>query len=265
MCNGDRSFSVLTHFSFVKSYMRKANALHANLYCGSNFPVTIWILLLIYVCSETENSFSLVRNLKGNSQLIGGLVNMMFHAVSGKLYNSNFRFNLQGIMLLFSSVLLTWPYVLLLQAGDLHRNPGPSSSSSNMQGLYTASSILNIDFSSLANHLSFVHYNVQSLAPKLDTLAAELMDFDILAFLETWLNESTMIEDLLVESLSQPERKDRVGDRHGGVIIYVKNSLFYRRRDDLEFRGIENIWIEITIKHKCILFGLFIGHLARTR
>ena len=239
--------------------MRKANAMQTNLYRGSNFPVSIWILLLIYVCSITENSFSLVRNLKGNSQLIGGLVirNMMFHAVPGKLYNSNFRFTLQGIMLLFSSVLLTWLYVLLLQAGDVHPNPGPSSNSSSMHDLSTASSVLNIDFSSLANHLSFVHYNVQSLAPKLDTLAAELMDFDILAFSETWLNESTLSEDLLIESFSQPERKDRVGDRHGGVIIYVKDSLFYRRRDDLELREIENIWIEITIKHKRILFGLF--------
>ena len=93
-----------------------------------------------------------------------------------------------------------------------------SSNSSSMQDLSTAPSVLNIDFSSLANHLSFVHYNVQSLAPKLrDTLAAELMDFDILAFSETWLNESTLSEDLLIESFSQPQRKDRVG-----VIIYVQ-------------------------------------------
>ena len=232
--------------------------MHTNLHSGSNFPVTIWILLLIYVCSTTEKSFSLVRNLNGNSQLTGGLVirNMMFHAVPGKLYNSNFKFTIQRIMLLFSSVLLTWLYVLLLQAGDVHPNPGPSSNSSSMQDLPTASSVLNNDFSSFANHLSFVHYNVQSLAPKLDTLAAELMDFDILAFSETWLNESTLSEGLLVESFSQPERKDRVDDRHGGVIIYVKDSLFYRRRDDLELRGIENIWIKITIKHKRILLGL---------
>ena len=133
VCNGDRSFSVLTQYSFVKSYMKKANAMHTNLYRGSNFSVTIWILLLIYVCSITENSFALVRNLKGNSQLIGGLVirNMMFHAVPGKLYNSNFKFTLQGIMLLFNSFLLTWLYALLLQAGDVHPNPGPSSNSSS--------------------------------------------------------------------------------------------------------------------------------------
>ena len=131
--------------------------MHTNLYRDSNFSVTIWILLLIYVCSIIH-LFSLVRNLKGNSQLIGGLVtrNMMFHAVPDKLYNSNFRFTLQGIMLLFSSILLTWLYSLLLQAENDHLNPDPSSNSSSMQDVSTATSILNIDFSSLANHLSFV-------------------------------------------------------------------------------------------------------------
>ena len=47
--------------------------------------------------------------------------------------------------------------------------------------------------------------------------------------------------------------------RNGGVIIYVKKSIFYRRRKDLEVRGIVNIWIEIhvTTKHKRIHFGCF--------
>ena len=40
-------------------------------------------------------------------------------------------------------------------------------------------------------------------------------------------------------------------------VLYVKDYLYYRRRDDLELRGIENIWIEIVIKNKRILFGLF--------
>ena len=61
----------------------------------------------------------------------------------------------------------------------------------------------------------------------------------------------------MIDSFSKPERKDRVGDSHGGVILYVKDFIFYKRRADLELRGIENIWIEIVIKHKHILFGLF--------
>ena len=69
------------------------------------------------------------------------------------------------------------------------------------------------------------------------------MDFDILAFSETWLSRGTQNDDLMAESFSQPERKDRVGDNHGGVILYFKDYLYYRRRDELELRSIENIWI----------------------
>ena len=32
----------------------------------------------------------------------------------------------------------------------------------------------------------------------------------------------------------KPERKDRVTDPHGGVAIYVKESIIYTRRHDLE-------------------------------
>ena len=36
-----------------------------------------------------------------------------------------------------------------------------------------------------------------------------------------------------------------------------KKTLYYRRRADLELRGIECIWIELTLKHKRVLVGLF--------
>ena len=43
---------------------------------------------------------------------------------------------------------------------------------------------------------SFVQYNV----PRFDTLTTELMDIDFLALSETWLNQSTPTEDLMIES-----------------------------------------------------------------
>ena len=63
--------------------------------------------------------------------------------------------------------------------------------------------------------------------------------------------------DLLFQSFNRPERKDRVGDSHGGVMIYVKEGIYYKRRDDLEIRGIECIWIEVANHNKRILFALF--------
>ena len=61
----------------------------------------------------------------------------------------------------------------------------------------------------------------------------------------------------MLESYNQPERKDRVGDCHGGVILYVKETLFYKRRGDFQIRGVENIWIELANNHKRVLFGVF--------
>ena len=40
-------------------------------------------------------------------------------------------------------------------------------------------------------------------------------------------------------------------------MIYVKEGIHYKRRDDLEIRGIECIWIEVANRCKHILFGLF--------
>lgn len=171
--------------------------------------------------------------------------------------NADFIFN---VALCFCIIVLaTWLEMLLFRSGDVHPNPGPLSTSSSNSSNSSSSSMSNTLFSSLdlTHNLSFVHYNVQSILSKLEILQAELSEFDILAFTETWLSPHTDINDLLLHSYNTPERKDRAGDNHGGVMIYVKDFLHYKRRTDLEHRNIENIWIEITNSHKRILFGLF--------
>ena len=83
---------------------------------------------------------------------------------------------------------------LLLCSGGIHPNPGPTSnSSSSVTSLSTSSSSMSttvFDSLPLNHNVSFVHYNVQSILPKLEILHAELHEFDILAFSETWLNPS---------------------------------------------------------------------------
>ena len=114
----------------------------------------------------------------------------------------------------------------MMQAGDIHPNPGPATAStSSISSLASVSSAFNC--SKLSNHLSVVHYNVQSLVPKLDLLTTELSEFDILAFTETWLKPSVPTNDLTIDSYRIPERKDRPSDSHGGVILYVKNNIHY--------------------------------------
>ena len=77
----------------------------------------------------------------------------------------------------------------------------------------------------LSSHLSFMHYNVQSIVPKLKLLRTELFDFDILLFSEFWLNPSVSSNDLHIQSFNKLERKDRVGESHWGVLIYVKDTV----------------------------------------
>ena len=174
----------------------------------------------------------------------------------GRGYQSNCDFTYFAFFTFFSVLITFWITILLLsQAGDVHPNPGPASNSSDSMSASSATSVLQA--SALSKHLSFIHYNVQSILPKLNILFTELCDFDILAFSESWLNASVPDEDLSFHFYHKPERKDRVGDSHGGVILYVKESLHYTRRRDIEPNGIECIWIEITLNHKRILFGLF--------
>ena len=96
--------------------------------------------------------------------------------------------------------------LLILQAGDVHPNHGPqstelSASSSNTYDIY--------NFLNLPNHLSTVHYNVQSIANKLDTLTAEFSYFDIISFSETWLHNGYSSNKLIVPSFQPPPPTQR--------------------------------------------------------
>ena len=133
------------------------------------------------------------------------------------------------------AIVLLWLWTLLLTSGDVHPNPGASSMSSNSSSSNFSNSS-NDSFSflntlNLSKHFSFIHYNVQSIANKLDILTAELPDFDIRAFSETWLHAALQTADLLMPNFKPPERKYSARDNHWGVKIYVKDSVHYTRRN----------------------------------
>ena len=110
-------------------------------------------------------------------------------------------------------------------------------------------------FPPLQGNISMVHYNVQSLANKIYLIKPELTNFDIISLTETWLNGSISNEDLTFNEFQIPFRRDRVGNRHGGVIVYVKRDIPCKRRIDLEIINVEYIWIEISLRNKNVLIG----------
>lgn len=160
------------------------------------------------------------------------------------------HFKEKGLGKLTSFELLTFFLILLHQAGDVEKNPGPTSESSS-------DSSEPFQFPQLQGHLSMVHYNVQSVLNKLDCIEPELSDFSIISLTETWLSDSVQTEDLKFNNFQNPFRRDRVGDRHGGILVYVKRDIPCKRRYDLELPNIECVWIEINIKNKKLLFGTF--------
>ena len=109
---------------------------------------------------------------------------------------------------------------------------------------------------SFRSNLSIVHYNVQSFIHKRDILFAELSEFDIIGFTETWLDDNVTLDLLRFDSYI-PFRRDRPGDKHGGILVFVRDNIPAQRRYDLEPNGIECLWLEIRLRNRKILVGTF--------
>ena len=105
------------------------------------------------------------------------------------------------------------------------------------------------------SHLSMMHLNIQSIKPKIDIIQGTLCDFDILCFTESWLNQNISDKEISLEGYNPPFRNDRSDRLGGGVIVYCKNTLYSKRRTDLEPNGLECIWIETTLNKEKYLIG----------
>ena len=69
-----------------------------------------------------------------------------------------------------------------------------------------------------------------SVLTKIDLIQAELSTFDIVTLSETWLKLTTNTNDIRLEGYHVTERTDLIIDGYGDVIVYVTNSIYYKRR-----------------------------------
>ena len=74
---------------------------------------------------------------------------------------------------------------------------------------------------------------------KTDIIEAELTNFDTVFLTETWLKDSLSNDDLKFNGFQDPFWRDRIGDSHSGIIVYVKRGIPCKRRLDLELVNIE--------------------------
>ena len=204
-------------------------------------------------------AFSILNKIMDSKRLRGKISYRNYRPILvSQVYRHNMEFSrsvFSYIAVLYLICLLWIITVSLTLSGDIQPNPGPTSSVSSTRS-FCSNDIYS--FLNLPNHLSTVHYNVQSMEHKTDTLISEFSYFDIISFSETWLHNEVHDSDLLFPSFSPPERKDRVHNRYGGVLVYIKDSISYSRRFDLELYPLECIWVQIKlISNRNILYGVF--------
>ena len=93
----------------------------------------------------------------------------------------------------------------------------------------TCHKILNATEHIIEVKFSIVHYNVQSIANKMDLIRTELCDFDVICITESWLDDITSDDDIKIENFKL-FRRDRPGDHHGGICVYVRNNVFFFKK-----------------------------------
>ena len=144
---------------------------------------------------------------------------------------------------------------MLLNCGDIEKNPPPLSEHSTP----SVSSTSSANDSNIRDKFSLVHYNVQSLIDKKDILFSELSDFSVISITETWFDpgfdQRNSDSDIALEGYVT-YRRDRGGENPGGgVYVYVTDTIFSKRRQDLELPNIECVWVEIKSHRRKLLIG----------
>ena len=98
-------------------------------------------------------------------------------------------------------------------------------------------------------------HNINRLINKLDQLKLFLVNdcpsFDVYCFSETFLTETINDSYLCIDGYTFV-RKDRLNKKGGGLIMYVREGISYKRREDLEGPN-ETICIEIKYSNRSIL------------
>ena len=94
------------------------------------------------------------------------------------------------------------------------------------------------------------------MLPKFDLIATESeAAYDLLILSESWLKPEIKSDSIGLTNFHSPFRRDRCDRPGGGVVIYVRDNIYCKRRSDLEFQGLEAVWIELSIKSKKLLIG----------
>ena len=112
----------------------------------------------------------------------------------------------------------------ILLAGDIATNPGP-----NTPNIQPTGNCSNKEFGP-----SIALANMMSLAPKIDELRCFVNNTkpDLISLTETWINDSVSEHHLKIPGFNLL-LKNRTSGPHGGVGLYIKNSVMFKALTDL--------------------------------
>ena len=129
--------------------------------------------------------------------------------------------------------------MLLILAGDIELHPGPVK----------------------CRNLNICHINIRSLSrSKLLAIKTSIAErFDIITLSETHLHAGVPNDLFKIDGFHDIIRKDRTNqDGGGGVAIYVKNSIAFKRLFQFESANLEALWIQVnTIGGKIIVCSCY--------
>ena len=154
---------------------------------------------------------------------------------NSKLIKSGFKIGLSVLSTTLIAVVIS--IVLLLLCGDIELNPGPVQKLVN---------------------LSVCHVNIRGLADsKMLALKTSLCnEFDIITISETFLGPHSTV-DLTLPGFHNILRRDRP-TFGGGLAVFVRECISYKRKVNFDCRLIENMWIEIsTAEGKLLLCNVY--------
>ena len=158
MCNVEHSRSVMRRYS-----------------APLRFPLICHLFFALPIYSNMFQAFSLKLQIDMITSVQykndGYVLTRKLSIGTARLYNILYNFKFVNDVIESSAIFIftVWLLVLLFMSGDVHPNPGPastSSSSSSSSSLHDSFPFLNT--LNLSKHLTFVHYNVQSIANKTD-------------------------------------------------------------------------------------------------
>ena len=136
--------------------------------------------------------------------------------------------------------------LLILLAGDIATNPGPTAGSKPTEN--SSFLRLNVLYLNARSLKAFVHpIGDKSVKICKISLLQQLTysgNYDVVCVCETWLNSSVLNSEIL-PNYGSIFRCDRTGRIGGGVLVAVKTGIQVTRRHDLEPENTEIVVIEL--------------------